>query len=168
MIALVLLGGFIAYGFMRISELTKNVSSLSVELADTNAKIAPKHKPTFRRVGVHNCHIVPEHKTNFRKKLRTLRAQTVGLSNTLSNTQQNIDAVKTQVGGVEKTVGSISGTVGVLQKLSQIDQELLMKYSKVYFMNENYTPSHLINVPTDYLYSALRSETIPHGGLAVS
>ena len=38
-IALVLLGGFLAYGFMRISELTKNVSSLSVELADTNAKL---------------------------------------------------------------------------------------------------------------------------------
>ena len=95
--------------------------------------------------------------TNFRKKLRTC-AQTVGLSNTLSNTQQNIDAVKTQVGGVEKTVGSISGTVGVLQKLSQIDQELLMKYSKVYFMNENYTPSHLTDIPADYLYSALRSE----------
>ena len=38
-VALVLLGGFIAYGFMRIFELTKNVSSLSAELADTNARL---------------------------------------------------------------------------------------------------------------------------------
>ena len=156
-IALVLLGGFLAYGFMRISELTKNVSSLSVELADTNAKLRQNTSQLSAELASTTA-TLSQNTNQLSQNIAELRAQTVGLSHTLSNAQQNIDAVKTQVGGVEQTVGSISGTVGVLQKLSQIDQELLMKYSKVYFMNENYTPSHLINVPTDYLYSALRSE----------
>ena len=156
-VALVLLGGFIAYGFMRISELTKNVSSLSAELADTNAKLRQNTSQLSAELASTTA-TLSQNTNQLSQKITDLRAQTVGLSNTLSNTQQNIDAVKTQVGGVEKTVGSISGTVGVLQKLSQIDQELLMKYSKVYFMNENYTPSHLTDIPADYLYSALRSE----------
>ena len=156
-VALVLLGGFIAYGFMRIFELTKNVSSLSAELADTNARLHQNTNQLSAELASTTA-TLSQNTNKLSQNIAELRAQTVGLSHTLSSAQQNIDAVKTQVGGVEQTVGSISGTVGVLQKLSQIDQELLMKYSKVYFMNENYTPSHLINVPTDYLYSALRSE----------
>ncbi|KKR45645.1 MAG: hypothetical protein A3G47_01535 [Candidatus Zambryskibacteria bacterium RIFCSPLOWO2_12_FULL_39_45] len=138
-IVFVLLGGFLAYEFMQISTLTKNVGLLSAELASTTALLSQNTKELSQNI-------------------TDLRAQTVGLSNTLSSTQQNIDAVKTQVGGVEQTVGSISGTVGTLQKLSQTDPELLKKYSKVYFMNENYTPAHLTQIPTDYLYSTTRPE----------
>lgn len=87
-----------------------------------------------------------------------LSKETTGLSKTLTNTQQNIDTVKTQVGGVIQTVGSISGTVGTLQKLSAVDVQLLRKYSKVYFMNENYTPLHLTVVPIEYLYTESRPE----------
>lgn len=40
-------------------------------------------------------------------------------------------------------IDDIAGTVGVLDKLSKTDEELLQKYSKVYFLNENYVPSRL-------------------------
>jgi D-alanyl-D-alanine carboxypeptidase len=43
----------------------------------------------------------------------------------------------------EKKISKISGTVGKLDKLSKIDPELLKKYSKVYFLNENYIPKKL-------------------------
>lgn len=49
-------------------------------------------------------------------------------------------------------IGEISKTVGTLDKLSKTDKELLQKYSKIYFLNENYIPESLINVPPDYLY----------------
>src|SRR3990167_4815519 len=124
---------------MQISTLTKNVGLLSAELASTTALLSQNTKELSQNI-------------------TDLRAQTVGLSNTLSSTQQNIDAVKTQVGGVEETVGSISGTVGTLQKLSQIDPELLKKYSKVFFMNENYVPVHLTEIPSDNIYSLSRAE----------
>jgi D-alanyl-D-alanine carboxypeptidase len=92
------------------------------------------------------------------KNVNDLSNTTQGITNTLTDTQQNIAAVKNQVGGVEQSVGSITNTVGTLQKLAQIDPELLKKYSKVYFTNENYVPLHLITVPTEYAYSSKRSE----------
>ena len=138
-IVFVLLGGFLVYGFFRIASLTKNVGFLTTELASTTAALSRSTNELSRN-------------------LADLRSQTVGLSNTLSSTQQNVESVKNQVGGVEQTIGSISGQVNTLQKLSQTDPELLKKYSKVYFLNENYVPAHLTNIPTLYLYSESRPE----------
>lgn len=133
------LAGFIVYAFTRISALTEQTKVFETELASTTAALS-------------------RNTSKLSQNIADLRLETVGLSNKLSSTEQNIDAVKHQVGGVEQTVGSISGTVGNLQKLSQIDPELLKKYSKVYFMNENYVPAHLTDIPADYRYNQKRSE----------
>jgi D-alanyl-D-alanine carboxypeptidase len=147
MITVAIIGALI-FQFKEIAQLQDTVSNLSTELASTTAALSWN---TYQLS--HN--------------ITDLRTATLGLSNTLTYTQQNIDAVKNQVGGVEQTVGSISGAVGTLQKLATVDDEILKKYSKVYFMNENYTPSHLSVIPTDFTYSANRqeqflSEATPH------
>lgn len=49
-------------------------------------------------------------------------------------------------------IGEMVGTVGKLDKLSKTDKELLQKYSKIYFLNENYVPEDLVNIPPDYIY----------------
>jgi LAS superfamily LD-carboxypeptidase LdcB len=49
-------------------------------------------------------------------------------------------------------IGQIVGTVGKLDQLSKTDKELLQKYSKIYFLNENYVPEDLTNIPPDYIY----------------
>lgn len=41
----------------------------------------------------------------------------------------------------EDQIDDLTGTVGQLDKLSKLDKELLQKYSKIYFLNEHYTPS---------------------------
>src|SRR4030043_2158422 len=51
-----------------------------------------------------------------------------------------------QVNQLSAQVENIQGTVGDLQKLSQIDPELLKKYSKVYFLSENYIPEFLVKI----------------------
>ena len=127
------------YEYKEISDLQKQTNSLASELASTTAALS------------WNTYQISQNITD-------LRTATLGLTNTLTYTQQNIDAVKNQVGGVEQTVGSISGAVGNLQKLAAVDPELLKKYSKVYFMNENYVPAHLTLIPNDFVYSATRSE----------
>jgi len=48
-------------------------------------------------------------------------------------------------------IQNLAGTVGVLEKLSKTDSELLKKYSKVYFLNENYIPEKLQDVDPKYL-----------------
>jgi len=140
-IVFVALGGFLIYAFMQLSVLTEQTRSLAIE----STELASTTTALLRNTD------------QLAKNLKDLRSETLGLSDTLSSAQQNISAVKTQVGGVEQTVGSISGAVGTLQKLSQIDQELLKKYSKFYFLNENYAPTYLIDIPADYIYST----TIP-------
>ncbi|HEY9584681.1 MAG TPA: M15 family metallopeptidase [Candidatus Paceibacterota bacterium] len=122
-VVLIIVAGGFVYSYVKITALDKQVLSLSENLASTTA---------------------------------TLYGTAGSLSNAqneIASAKSNIDEVKDKVGGVEQTVGSISGTVSTLQKLSTIDPELLKKYSKVYFLNENYTPAHLKIIPQEYVYS---------------
>src|SRR3989344_9214597 len=48
-------------------------------------------------------------------------------------------------------IANISSTVNTLDKLAKTDSELLEKYSKVYFLNENYIPPKLFIIPENYL-----------------
>lgn len=63
-----------------------------------------------------------------------------------------LEAEQRKNGDFEKQVRRITRTVDSLEKLSQTDKELLQKYSKIYFLNENYSPSELSNIPTKYTY----------------
>jgi LAS superfamily LD-carboxypeptidase LdcB len=54
----------------------------------------------------------------------------------------------------ENQINTLSQTVGVLDKLSKTDQELLQKYSKVYFLNEHYVPSNLSNIEKEFIYQS--------------
>lgn len=49
-------------------------------------------------------------------------------------------------------------TIDVLNKLREIDPELLQKYSKVYFLNEHYMPDRLVDIQKQYTY---RDENTP-------
>lgn len=51
----------------------------------------------------------------------------------------------------EDQIRRITGTVQDLDKLSKTDEELLQKYSKVYFLNENYVPSDLDEIDDEYV-----------------
>jgi len=66
--------------------------------------------------------------------------------NELSNYQQSI------IDSFQGQISNIGNTVGVLNKLSQTDKELLKKYSKVYFLNENYVPAKLTQVDAQFTY----------------
>jgi LAS superfamily LD-carboxypeptidase LdcB len=57
-------------------------------------------------------------------------------------------------------IQTISSTVSTLDKLSKTDRELLQKYSSVYFLNENYIPSALSPIDTEFLQRPTRQETI--------
>lgn len=132
-------GGAIIYSLIKIYTLQTQVEILSQGLEGTRMELSLN--------------------TNkLAKNVTDLTNQTTGLSKTLNNTQQNIDAVKSQVGGVAQSVGVIGGAVGNLQKLAQVDPQILKKYSKVYFLNDNYLPAGLTQITPEYLYSENRSE----------
>ena len=75
-------------------------------------------------------------------------------SNELS--QQLIDQ-KNKSESFQSTITNIAGTVGNLEKLSKTDKELLQKYSKVYFLSDNYVPMSLTVIDEKYVYDKTKT-----------
>ncbi len=57
----------------------------------------------------------------------------------------------------KRTVRKLSEEVQDLEKIVETDPELLAKYSKVYFLNENYAPSTLAPVPSLFVFQKDRT-----------
>jgi LAS superfamily LD-carboxypeptidase LdcB len=53
---------------------------------------------------------------------------------------------------LEDDLDDIEDDLNDFEKLAKIDPELLQKYSKVYFLNEHYTPSSLSTIESKYRY----------------
>lgn len=88
--------------------------------------------------------------------LATAQAENEQLSEALAAERERNDAFANQI-------DDISGTVGRLDKLSRTDPELLQKYSKVYFLNENYIPSNLTAIPKEFRFDTAKEEQV-HAG----
>jgi LAS superfamily LD-carboxypeptidase LdcB len=58
----------------------------------------------------------------------------------------------------ENQIRGLAGTLGDLDKLAKTDKELLEKYSKVYFLNENYTPSRLKQINDKYILEGKKDQ----------
>lgn len=77
-----------------------------------------------------------------------LEGENADLNNTI-----NTERAKTQraTDQMASQVTQIGQAVTEMQKIQNTDPELLKKYSKVYFLNENYTPAQLAIIPNQYL-----------------
>lgn len=94
------------------------------------------------------------------EQLAQTQAEKTELSRLLTEEQEKNNAFSDQI-------NSITHTVSSLDKLSKTDPELLRKYSKIYFLNENYVPAHLSAIPSSYLLEEKKSgqiltEVLPH------
>jgi LAS superfamily LD-carboxypeptidase LdcB len=58
----------------------------------------------------------------------------------------------------EDQIRDLAGTLGDLDKLAKTDKELLAKYSKVYFLNENYIPERLKQIDDDYILAGKKDQ----------
>lgn len=90
--------------------------------------------------------------------LETKRKESEELAGALSDERNRTTAFS-------KQIDAIQGTVNTLEKLQQTDPELLQKYSKVYFLSENYVPVALTAIPENYVYPADR-ELFVHAQVA--
>lgn len=78
-------------------------------------------------------------------KLTSTTVEKLQVTDSLQKEKENTSLFQNQI-------QTLAGTVGVLEKLSKTDSELLKKYSKVYFLNENYIPPKLTVIPEQYIY----------------
>lgn len=87
----------------------------------------------------------------------TLSANLAKKADEATNLVALLRAEQRKNGNFEEQLSSLSGTVGTLEKLAKTDPELLAKYSKVYFLNENYAPPALSSINSEYLFQKDRT-----------
>lgn len=75
------------------------------------------------------------------------------LAEELNLTVEDLREEKERNDEFEDQIADLAGTVGVLDKLSKTDEELLQKYSKVYFLNEHYVPESLREIDDEWKYN---------------
>jgi D-alanyl-D-alanine carboxypeptidase len=100
-------------------------------------------------------------------ELASTTAANISLADSLAQSRADNEQLAEQLaaelaknGSFESQIADIAGTVGTLTKLSQTDKELLQKYSRVYFLNENYIPSSLSAIDSSYTLQPTRTYQI--------
>ena len=81
---------------------------------------------------------------NLQKELALTQSEKTGLFNNLQTEKRINNSLGNQL-------NEVTGQVDILTKLTQTDKELLQKYSKVYFLNDNYVPSKLVDISSSLL-----------------
>ena len=71
---------------------------------------------------------------------------------------EELDNEKERLDDLEDEFRKVTNTVEDIEKLSQIDKELLQKYSKVSFLNEHYAPPKLSDIDDRYTYGGVEME----------
>ncbi|NCS99038.1 M15 family metallopeptidase [Candidatus Parcubacteria bacterium] len=76
------------------------------------------------------------------------------------NIQEVMQSDREIIENLERQFDRVNDNVDELEKITRTDPELLRKYSKVYFLNEHYTPSDLETIPRKYTYNPDREYEI--------
>jgi len=94
--------------------------------------------------------------SQYSQELQALRASSTESTESVRDLYGTLSYVieeeKAKNQSLAEKLGVVTNTVGSLDKLSKTDPQLLKKYSKVYFLNENYTPISLVTIPVEYTY----------------
>lgn len=105
-------------------------------------------------------------KNNSQATELSLASSTIGsLGDELTDLRENLDDLaddyrdeKNRNSDFEDQIRSLSGTLGDLDKLAKTDKELLAKYSKVYFLNENYIPAKIKQIDSQYILEGKKDQ----------
>jgi LAS superfamily LD-carboxypeptidase LdcB len=127
----VLVGVVVFLQFYHTHTITNSLSSIEAELASTTRAFEAFRASTS-------------------EELLLSEERELTLSDQLYATQQNASELEESLAGFDATVGVLSGTVETLEKLTTTDEELLQKYSSVYFLNEHYIPTDLRVIDEKY------------------
>lgn len=87
-----------------------------------------------------------------------LNEEITELEEELDDTESDLRREKNRNEEFAEQIEEISGTVGVLDKLSKTDEELLQKYSKTYFLNENFVPMKLSQIDSEYAQAGKKDQ----------
>ena len=76
-----------------------------------------------------------------------LQQELSDMQHRLDETEDALQQEMAQVDTFRRQINDLTGTVSSLDRLARIDRELLQKYSRTFFLNENYRPSRMNRIP---------------------
>lgn len=79
------------------------------------------------------------------ESMENYRSENASLTEKVLSHEQNIESLEDKNKRLDREREE-------LEKIVETDPELLKKYSKVYFLNENYTPKRLVKVDSQFVY----------------
>lgn len=85
------------------------------------------------------------------EKVSALEKQNMELGGTLSLTQSEKDKLNEELTEQKEENEELEEERDMFEKLAKTDKQLLAKYSKVYFLNENYSPVKLDEIDAKYV-----------------
>ena len=94
------------------------------------------------------------------KQLAETEQEAEILQDHLDAAEEELRQEKAKMDAFAKQVEEITGAVGILQQLQGTDRELLQKYSRTYFLSENYVPSQLAFIQKRHTYNSVDSQQI--------
>lgn len=96
--------------------------------------------------------------TNLEAELTTARVAIAERDEQLRKLEEDLEEVKDDLRDAEREIEDFEdeyrdtiNTVRDLNKLAQIDEELLQQYSRVSFLNENYVPERLVEIDRKWI-----------------
>lgn len=89
-----------------------------------------------------------------KEKIAALEKQNEELGGTLSLTQAEKDKLGKDLEDEQRNSDRLAERADKYKKLALTDKQLLAKYSKVYFLNENYSPTKLADIEDKYVLPA--------------
>lgn len=95
---------------------------------------------------------------NLQTENTNLQSELDNIKNDLDDLANDYKSEKNRNEDFENQINSLSGTLGNLDKLAKLDKELLQKYSKVYFLNENYNPTKLKEIDNKYILEGKKDQ----------
>jgi LAS superfamily LD-carboxypeptidase LdcB len=63
-----------------------------------------------------------------------------------------LTAAKEKADSLDSQFKKVNSNVATLEKITKTDPELLQKYSKIFFLNDNYAPADLVTIPSEYTF----------------
>lgn len=140
---------------------------LVLALLGTAAYLVIKNQAQNEKIG-----LLTAEKTDTVRTAETLATELATASSTILELTTELERVTDELKDTERElkreedrneefadqIKKISGTVGVLDKLSKTDKELLAKYSKTYFLNENFIPMKIAQIDSKYVLAGKKDQ----------
>lgn len=108
----------------------------------------------------YRLYMVDATQADLQTRVIALQEQTEAQNDRQDRLNDSLNTLFSILSEVEEGYNQISGNVEELEKLSNADPKLLQKYSKIFFLNEHYTPERLVTIPEEWSYHEDRTERI--------